>query len=265
MFRVLQYIRFLLRSTNQHGVHSPFVYQLVTRCFYDPTRYSAYAVLKTHRNRLQTSKETLTVTDYGSGSKVFVSNTRKVAAIAKVAGISKKRAKLLFRVSRYFSPERITELGTSLGLSTLPLHLGSPTAQLVTVEGCRATQAFAKKMLTDCLTEEALRHLHFKNKRFREYLAEMPLLPKDADSWHLVYFDGHHDKAETLHYVNTLLPVVTPKTLWIFDDIYWSKGMHEAWQDIINHEKVTVSIDTYFWGMVFFRPEQAKQHFTIRI
>ena len=34
LFRIKTYINFLLRSTNQHGVHSPFVYNLVTKCFY---------------------------------------------------------------------------------------------------------------------------------------------------------------------------------------------------------------------------------------
>ena len=32
------YWKFLLKSTNQHGVHSPFVYQLVTNCFYNTNK-----------------------------------------------------------------------------------------------------------------------------------------------------------------------------------------------------------------------------------
>jgi len=41
--------------------------------------------------------------------------------------------------------------------------------------------------------------------------------------------------------------------------------MTEAWETIIKHPKVTVSIDTFFWGIIFFRDEQAKEHFTIRV
>ncbi|MFJ1328563.1 hypothetical protein [Capnocytophaga canimorsus] len=32
----LKYLRFWMRSKNQHGVHSPFVYDFVTRCLYRP-------------------------------------------------------------------------------------------------------------------------------------------------------------------------------------------------------------------------------------
>ncbi|WP_378183638.1 hypothetical protein [Aquimarina sp. SS2-1] len=35
LFKIKSYLCFLWKSTNQHGVHSPFVYHLVTKCFYN--------------------------------------------------------------------------------------------------------------------------------------------------------------------------------------------------------------------------------------
>ena len=32
---IISYLKFLIRSTNQHGVHSPFVYNFITRCLYN--------------------------------------------------------------------------------------------------------------------------------------------------------------------------------------------------------------------------------------
>jgi hypothetical protein len=43
---VKSYLKFLLLSKNEHGVHSPFVYDLVTKCFFDsnfPFENSKYA------------------------------------------------------------------------------------------------------------------------------------------------------------------------------------------------------------------------------
>ena len=31
----ISYLKFLIKSTNQHGVHSPFIYNFVTRCLYN--------------------------------------------------------------------------------------------------------------------------------------------------------------------------------------------------------------------------------------
>ncbi len=41
--------------------------------------------------------------------------------------------------------------------------------------------------------------------------------------------------------------------------------MEEAWQYIQQHSSVTLSIDLFFVGIVFFREEQrVQQHFSIR-
>jgi hypothetical protein len=40
------YMKYLLRSTNEHGVHSPFVFELVTQGFYDRTHRSLHAAAK---------------------------------------------------------------------------------------------------------------------------------------------------------------------------------------------------------------------------
>jgi hypothetical protein len=79
----------------------------------------------------------------------------------------------------------------------------------------------------------------------------------------LVYFDGNHSKKATLDYFEALLPTISNDSVWIFDDIHWSADMEDAWEIIKNHPKVSVTIDTFQWGIVFFRAEQEKEHFII--
>ena len=38
-FRIALYLQFLLKSTNEHGVHSPFVFNYVTKCLYNKKTY----------------------------------------------------------------------------------------------------------------------------------------------------------------------------------------------------------------------------------
>jgi predicted O-methyltransferase YrrM len=267
LFQIKSYLKFLWNSKNEHAVHSPFVFHLITKCFYDKKskpdpsgseQAKQYAILNQYRNTLLENKNTIEVNDFGAGSKVFKSNTRQISKIAKTAGISSKRAELLFRIVNYFQPMTILEIGTSLGLATSALALGNPKASIVTLEGCQNTMAIAKKQL-QLLN---LKTVEFVITEFGEYLHSQNL---KSEIYNLIYIDGNHSKNATLAYFELLLPTITNETVWVFDDIHWSPEMEDAWDIIKNHPKVTVTIDTFQWGLVFFRSEQPKEHFVIRI
>jgi predicted O-methyltransferase YrrM len=238
-------------------VHSPFVFNLLTKCFYDRKFKREYDILKNYRKSLLQNKNFIEVTDFGAGSKVFKSNRRQISKIAKTAGISPKRAELLFRVSNYFQPNNILEIGTSLGLATSALALGNPKAKVITLEGCSQTATIAKNQLNqfDCKNVESI------ISEFESFLISENL---QSTIYNLIYFDGNHSKKATLAYFDLLLPTIDNDSVWIFDDIHWSPEMEEAWEIIKNHPKVTVTIDTFQWGFVFFRYEQPKEHFVIR-
>jgi predicted O-methyltransferase YrrM len=260
-FQIKSYLQFLWHSKNEHAVHSPFVFNLLTKCFYDKKSKPEYAILKKYRNSLLANNNTIEVTDFGSGSKVFKSNTRVISKIAKTAGISPKRAELLFRITNYLQPDTILEIGTSLGLATSALSLGSRSvgmkAKIITLEGCPETAKQAqlqfKKFNFNTIRSEIT--------EFSTYLQNCTL---NTEHFSLIYFDGNHSKKATLDYFDLLLPTITNETVWIFDDIHWSPEMEEAWKIIKKHPKVTVTIDTFQWGLVFFRREQPKEHFVIR-
>lgn len=255
MYLILSYIKFFFKSIKLHGVHSPFVFDLVEKCFKDKKNYKEYHILDHYNQKLAQSKETISVTDFGSGSRVFRSNERKVAAIAKLAGISKKRQRLLFRLTNYFNFKNTLELGTSLGKATIAFAL-SEKNNVTTVEGCPATTAFTEK----CLKNAGCKNVSIINDSFENFLNNpLPFTPD------CIFIDGNHTYKDTLHYFQKFLPDVHNETVMIFDDIYWSKEMQRAWKEIAAHPKVTVAIDSFYWGMVFFREEQEKESFTIRL
>ena len=161
LFQIKSYLKFLWKSKNEHVVHSPFVFNLLTKCFYDKKTKPEYAILKKYRKSLLENKNFIEVTDFGAGSKVFKSNRRQIAKIAQTAGISPKRAELLFRATNYFKPENILEIGTSLGLATTAFSLGNSNSKIITLEGCPQTMATAKKSNCQQSTkrsEQAERH-----------------------------------------------------------------------------------------------------------
>jgi len=256
-FKIRSFITFLLASTNQHGVHSPFVYDLVTKCFNTKTNPSKMNAFNRIRKLLYSNHKKITITDYGKGSSFFKNNERKVSDIAKIAGISTKKAKLLLRIIDYFKPKNILEFGTSVGLGTSVLSIGNLEAEIITLEGCKNTAQIAKELFNT----NHLNNIQLVVGDFNETLSSI-IKNKHYD---LIYFDGNHQKKATIDYFNQCLETTNNDSVFIFDDINWSPEMQLAWKDIKNHPKVTITINTFFWGIVFFRKEQEKQHFTIRI
>lgn len=254
---IASYLRFLLKSTNQHGVHSPFVFELVTDCFYDKAYYPAYGQLDDYRTHFLNDDSSIEVTDYGAGSRVFKSNQRPVSAIAKNAGISKKRQRLLFRLMGYLSIQNCLEFGTSLGMATAAMALGQVNARIDTVEGCAQTAQKAQQGF-DAFNLDNLK-LHLGS--FEDFLQNQ----MGTKNYDLIYLDGNHDQQSTINYFEQLLDHLNNESVVVLDDINWSKGMQQAWQHIKEHPRVTVTIDTFYWGLVFFRKQQAKEHFTIRL
>ncbi len=247
------FITFLIHSTNEHGVHSPFVFNLITQCFYDKKKHAAYQTIADYRNNLLADNTTIMVADFGAGSRVFKNNERQVKLLAKHVGISPKRGKLLYRIGNYFQVENTLEIGTSLGIGTISLALSCK--HVTTLEGCPETAKTALKYLNK-------NHIDNVSLTVGNFDTEIPKLIEKYD---LIYMDGNHQQKATLSYFEQVLKLAHNDTIIILDDIHWSKEMETAWKIIYNDKRVSVSIDTFQWGIVSLRKEQEKEHFVIRI
>ena len=164
MHKFLLYIKFILKSTNQHGVQSPFVYELVTRCFYNSSM----------------SKK-------NSATTLFLKDKK----------LSGKQIKFVNKLINYF---QIDEEGFSL------------------LKGS--------------------------------------ILKSSTGKFELMYFDSPN--------INEVKTILDTNKIVLINNINTSKRQNEAWESIIKHPLTTVTIDIYFFGLIFFRKEQAKEHFIIR-
>ncbi|MDP6570889.1 MAG: class I SAM-dependent methyltransferase [Candidatus Marinimicrobia bacterium] len=194
------------------------------------------------RQSLLENHSMIEVTDFGKGSKFFTSNQRKVSSIAKVAGISKKNGEQLIKFVHQFQPQHILEIGTSLGLGTSCLSLGNPNADIISLEGCPETATVA----TSLLQESGLTNIEIKIGEFEKTLPEVT----EKRKFDLIYFDGNHSYEATNRYVEICLKTKTPHTIWIFDDINWSKGMNLFWQEFKRKSIIKNYYENWNWGVV---------------
>jgi predicted O-methyltransferase YrrM len=252
-----KYLHYLFTSKTKHGIHSPFVYDLLTKVIQDKSGPEIFKRIETIREELLRSELEINVNDLGAGSQNNSSLKRKIKDIAKNAAKSPKYAQLLYRLVNHFKPQIILELGTSLGISTIYQAAAVPNSKIITIEGCTETAAIAKNNFS----KMQLNNVEQLIGNFDEQLPNILNKVKQLD---YVFFDGNHKKAPTLNYFNLCLSKTHNNSLFIFDDIHWSDEMEQAWEIIKNHPQVTVTIDLFFLGLAFFRKEQVKEDFVIR-
>lgn len=233
------------------------MFDLITHVFDDRKRYPEYIAVENLKKELLDNTEVISVTDLGAGSTVDKSNDRSISQIAKNASKSKKIGRLMFRLSRYFQPENMLELGTSLGLSSLYLAFGSPASKLITIEGCPNISKIARENFRKTGKE----NIQLETGNFDDRLPELIEGVKSLD---FAFIDGNHQQEPTYNYFEQCLLKSHPDTVLVFDDIHWSDGMEKAWENIIGHPNVSLSVDIFYMGIVFLRKELTKQHFVIR-
>lgn len=242
---------------NEHGVHSPFVYDLLLSTIYNKKNFYAYAKIEKMRKALSVSSHSVECIDLGAGSRVNNDSKKTVAQILFSAAKPAKYGRLLFRLADHFQPATVLELGTSLGISSAYLAAANSNSKVTTVEGCEEIAAVAKQ--TFKLLE--IKNIEQVQGNFDDVLPE---ILKNIHQLDMVFFDGNHRKEPTLNYFRQCLEKATENSVFIFDDIYWSEEMKETWQEIKAHPKVTVTLDLFQFGIVFFRTKQVKEHFIIR-
>jgi predicted O-methyltransferase YrrM len=255
-----KYIQYWLNGSNAkgHGIHSPFVYDLVRKVLNDKTHYDCYTIIEEVRKELKKDDTLLRIQDFGAGSRVNSHYERSVSSIANAALKPKKFGHLLFRLAKHFNSKNVLELGTSLGITTSYLASANSTSQVVTMEGAPEVAATAKKNFDKI----GLKNIKIVEGNFDETLS---VLLKEIPSVDLAFIDGNHRHIPTVNYYHQLLPHVHEHSVLIFDDVHWSAEMEAAWNEIKEHEAVTLSIDLFFIGLVFFRKEnKIKQHFIIK-
>ncbi|MCK7553495.1 class I SAM-dependent methyltransferase [Chitinophaga sedimenti] len=252
-----KYLRYYFSAGNRHDVHSPFVFTLIEEVLSKKAARAAYDPIEALRTKLLQSRDIVNVTDLGAGSLTGAGTERKVSDIARHAAKPPKFGQLFYRMVQHFAPANIPELGTSLGMSTAYMASARPNSTVYTIEGCPNITAQAKANFA----ELGLQNIRQFTGNFDDVLPKV-LQEVTPD---FVYIDGNHRKEPTLDYFRQCADKASENAVFIFDDIHWTNGMEEAWKTIQDDERVTLTVDLFFIGLVFFRKDfKVKQHFTIK-
>lgn len=251
------FFHFYYDAKTKYRVHSPFVFKFVNEILEDQRNYYAFSSIEELRKSLKQDNQKLNINDLGAGSLTTKSKKRTVKSIASTSLSSPESCQIIFKIVNLFKPETILEVGTSLGISTLYQHFAAINAKLITLEGSDeiADQALKNFKKLDANSIELMRGNFDKT---------LPIALKKLGTLDYLFLDGNHRKAPTLSYFEQCLEFAHEKSVFVIDDIYWSEEMTDAWEAIKANPKVTLTIDLFYFGLVFFRKEnKVKEHFKL--
>jgi len=183
------YLLHRFTSKNRHGLHSPFVYNLLDQVIYNRSQKKAYSNLK---------------------------NITKILPADGNRKNSPRVNELLYRLVQFLDPENLGIAANVNNVTRQYLQLAVPKARLIS---CSDT-------------------------------------PNPPGSKTCLIWDAHSAivHPETLR-LNTVI---------ILTNIHADKAAKITWQLLKANPKVTVSIDLFWIGLAFNRPEQVKEDFKLR-
>lgn len=255
LYPVFAFISHWLKREEGHSLQSPFVFN-----FYQGlkkhllTQNDLVQEIESYRKKLLDSDQIIEVYDLGAGSKKVNTLYRKVADITKYSTSSKKFA-LLYQFFCLQTPANtVLELGTCMGITSRYMSLATK-GKVYTFEGSENIQSVA-------IPENGYKNIEFILGNINK---ELPTLLEKISVVDFALIDASHTYEDTIQYFELLLEKVTSTSIIAIGDIYWSKEMNKAWQEIKSHQAVKLSFDFYECGIVFFECPIEKTNYLLAI
>jgi len=225
----------------------------------DKSTKDAYKRIEIQRSALLRQRSLLETTDFGAGASTgdYKTRFRQVKDVTRHSSIGPKFGKLIHRLVTHFAPREILEVGTAMGISTLYIATAAPMSRLITMEGCAVIAEKARENFNAFKMENIELDLGNFNALMAKTLDKF-------DKLDFVLIDANHRKDPTIEYFKMMLPKLHSNSIVMIDDIYWSKGMTDAWNEIKKNDKVSISIDLFKMGILSFREDIAKEDFILK-
>ncbi len=254
---IVRYIKFFIKSQSLSKAMRN--YEFLRKLFADVKTVNLQQLvsIEKERQKLLNNEQVIHVTDYGAGSKVHKSNERKISKIAKYSLKPTKQAQLISQIASNQSARNILEIGTSLGITTSYLSAYNSDAKILSLEGCPKQLLIANSVFSNL----NINNVHTIQGNFNKTLPQALQQFKHLD---FVFFDGNHAFSATQDYYQQCLKLATNNSVFVFDDINLNSEMYRFWQTIIADKKVTLSINLFHLGIVFFSEELSGKDLKIR-
>ncbi|GHT41969.1 hypothetical protein FACS189437_09510 [Bacteroidia bacterium] len=225
-----------IRYRKGFGVHSPFVYNLITKVIEEKTSYYAFEEIENFRKKLLTGND--------ESSIITAKETQ-----------SANYGAFLFRMVNFFKCRNVIQIGGTTGVMGLYLAMASRTQT-----DCYLLEE--RPDLSQPVMEFALAHnlnkLHYITGNYQINLKVLHSMLPEAD---LIYINQFPESMKTEDLIHLCTPFIQKKSILILNNIVKNRAMRNFWQSIKNHPQSRVTMDLYALGIVFFEDKLPKRQY----
>lgn len=247
-------LKYLLKAHYRkgHHIHSPFTFATLNNTIFETIPYYSFANIERLRNKLKADQRCIEISHQKNGRFKKTTIAKETINSAKTA----KYAQLLQRLCASNNAQTILELGTNIGVGTMYLAANSSKAKVYTYEIEPDLIQIAK---------ENFKQSNLNNITIIEGDIDntLPSTIQNYKNIDIIFIDANHTLKSTLKYYSIAKTKATSNSIFIIDDIHWSKEMQQAWETIIKDKDIRLSIDLFSMGIVWFNDQLPKQHYIV--
>lgn len=242
-----------IRYRKGYGVHSPFVFNLITKVIEESCSYYSFYDIELVRKQLLFREDTISYPDRQQKGKL---RRRTIGEIVEREAIKPEHGALLFRLTNYFKSQTILQLGPSMGISTLYLTSYAPGLKCIAIEN---VPEFAS--IAEITFKKAARNpIDLRTGTYKNLLPEAL---NDLGKIDFVFFNTLYEQYNNLALFEACLKNIHEETVFVFEGIKANRKMREFWKEICAHPETVVTIDLYSMGVVFFNKRLHKRDYIV--
>jgi len=231
-----------------YGIHSPFVFDLITNVVEQRLPFYAYKDIDLIRLHLRLHNQSI----------IYKEKQYSIKKYLQKQAITKKEGELLFRLSNHYKLHSIVSVGSSMGFTPLYLTGYSSKSQCITLEQEQDIAAIAQKSIS----KSSCSLIQIMQGAYQSLLPEALSKLQQIDC---IYISKEITTEELMKIYQDILPFLHDKSIVIISGIHASSQKRNLWKQICKDPKITVSVDLYKLGLIFFRPKLHKRMYKSRM
>jgi hypothetical protein len=250
-FRIARKLYYLKKARHRHGhgIHSPFLFCLITNVIENYKHLLAYNILRDQHERLSNLVKN---NKAQPGIQTFSDSILKCSgrkSLFKAVELPLRYGRLLFRLINEFKPNNISCYGPSFGMNFLYLALPDDRIHV----SCYQSENCLHQICNETLKDAGIKNVEYPDNQDMEdessefVFINLPYLPDEIDKL-----------------VKAQLVSSCENNVLIIRGIHDSERMELIWNELIKNKRVRVSLDLFEIGIILCLKKLQKEHFVLR-